>query len=694
MQWDKLKMWFGFCKNEELSISNTTIDISGDYLFKGKTIAIPHKYIFMTAYLYMIIPIAIFFLTWLKYYVGIFACAILFFGLRNVFRSHLQCDRKFLILPLKHIFVILIIISIWTYSSSYFFYQTWDMHARNAVLRDLIDYPWPVIYKENNCALDYYFMHWLIPALMGKVFGFTISNVILWAVNSIGIFIVFLCLCLYVSPQKTSSLYIILLIFIGWQGLNDIGYAWIDILQQGSYGLSSGFGWPDMYHGYGYQYTPNDGLLAWVHNQTIVPWIVISLFMILPKIENYAFLGLCALPYGPIPFVGIFVFLIVDFMGRIWTGGFLKAIRECFSVQNICAILSVFPVFALFFKANVAANHVGFYNVTNAFDMHHIVFLIVFYLLEFGIYCILIRKDYNHSLMFWVVIASLIVIPHIQVGGGRDFCMRASIPALFVLMVLVIKFILKHESEGLRPAMTVLVICLTISGYGTAKDWMARVKAVYANDWNPVVADDFITFSNKPADFFYCPGYLVPNYNETVFFKYLAKLSPIQRTTINLKSSEDLLKIETISDIDTYLDYLAGKDCTIYIATQDIQGYSLRQDTVDRMKALGFDRELDALMQSGFLSFIGIVDNGKIVTEQIGDNEHITYSNKVSGYPVIMESATLNTGNLSVINIKGWDYSVKGRGLNIVVRDNMTGCVVDSVCFDTYTDEMTCLRLQ
>ena len=98
------------------------------------------------------------------------------------------------------------------------------------------------------------------------------------------------------------------------------------------------------------------------------------------------------------------------------------------------------------------------------------------------------------------------------------------------------------------------------------------------------------------------------------------------------------------------------------------------------------------LMQSEYHSFIGIVDNGEIITKQIGGDEYICYQGEIDGYPAKIESATLNSGNFSVINIKGRDYSLKGRGLNIVVRDNQTGCVIDYVAFDTHVDEMTCVR--
>ena len=51
-----------------------------EYQFKGKMVSIPVKYIITAAYLYMVVPIIIFFMTWLRWYVGIPTTAIFLFG--------------------------------------------------------------------------------------------------------------------------------------------------------------------------------------------------------------------------------------------------------------------------------------------------------------------------------------------------------------------------------------------------------------------------------------------------------------------------------------------------------------------------------------------------------------------------------------------------------------------------------------
>lgn len=496
-----------------------------EYQFKGKTVSIPVKYIITAAYLYMVVPIIIFFMTWLRWYVGIPTTAIFLFGgwhlLKDVFKSF----NARLLIPIRELIISGVIIFAWVYTTTIFFYQTWDQHWRNALFRDMCNYEWPVVYDTTGNALVYYLMHWIVPALFGKLAGFTIANIVLCSWNALGVFLAFLCINAYIMPKKKTQIWIILVVLISWGGLNDLGYMWIDILGQGNYLLGNGFGWPDMYYGYGYQYTPNDALLAWVYNQTIAPWIGTILFMLCRRVSHYAFLGLCILPYGPIPFVGLVIFLVVDFVSQLIVKKHLEPLKEALSIPNICASISIFPVFLLFFKCNVSAQHVGFYAVPDPFGIKHLIFLAVFYLLEFGTFCLIIRRDYKHSILFYTMIVSLIIIPHVQLGFGRDFCMRASIPALFILMIFVIRYLIKNGYQvGISITIIALTICLSITGLGTLKDWANKIKSVRMNAYNPVVADDIGTFSDKQVgDVDWLENFLVPNYDRTAFFKYVAR---------------------------------------------------------------------------------------------------------------------------------------------------------------------------
>lgn len=84
---------------------------------------------------------------------------------------------------------------------------------------------------------------------------------------------------------------------------------------------------------------------------------------------------------------------------------------------------------------------------------------ILFVLLETGIYLYLLFKDVEDKGLFVVVAVSLMVIPFIRIGNAGDFCMRASIPGLFIVMLWCIETLGKKRMN-LRIA--VLLSCLVI----------------------------------------------------------------------------------------------------------------------------------------------------------------------------------------------------------------------------------------
>ena len=116
-----------------------------------------------------------------------------------------------------------------------------------------------------------------------------------------------------------------------------------------------------------------------------------------------------------------------------------------FSIPNVSVILPVFFVFLLFFTCNTAVNGsagvggMGWYIKPEYFTIEHLKTLILFYIIEFLCYSVLCYKEYRKDVIFYAVNISLFIFPLFRIGTGRDFCMRASISALFILMVIVIK---------------------------------------------------------------------------------------------------------------------------------------------------------------------------------------------------------------------------------------------------------------
>lgn len=671
------------------------------YQFKGKTISIPAKYIIIVAYFLMIIPIIIFFVGWLKWYLAVLFSMILLSGTFWMIKKDYWGDTEKIRLPLFHLILIGGMLGLWiAFSGSCNVgapVTNGDLIGRNALLRDLVEYSWPVYYPETDGYLCYYYIFWMIPALWGKVFGLSAAWLVQWIWILLILIVTFLLIVYLLKDYDIKSLWLISSFMILWSGMNLVGMMFCNIFGWANeISMSTMEGWCDAFGGNGepfeFLYRSNQDTICQIYNQ-IIFWLAVPLFVQNRKIHNYAMLGLLVFPFSPWGTIGLGILMIIDTIHIfIIEKNPMRIIAEIFSVQNLCAIFSILVVFGSFFTSNPKTQSTsgGFGMLSlSKFDSVHIIEIVLFWLLEFGVYWLFIRADFKKDFLFKILLPVLMLIPLFWMGGpgSRDFCMDVSQPVLYILMIYMIKYV-KDKVIG-KPLILrnlVLIICLVSAACSPIFDFGLKSRVMYANKSLAVRNDWFYTFSNKYPE----PNtsnQVVWDVEETIFFKHLTKnfekISPV---------SESLSGINSIIDINEYFDFLAGKDCTLYIAVQDIQGYSLRQETVDKITQLGFDNRLNILMQHEYHSFIGIVRNGEIVMEQIGGDELISYSSELDGYPVTMESATLNTGNFSTINIRGKDYSVKGRGLNIAVRDNLTGCVIDSVAFDTHVDEIPCTR--
>lgn len=531
--------------------------------FRGKVISIPVRYIVAAAYLYMVLPIALFCAGWLRWYVGIPAAIALLIGYVFINRKGKDAELPDLKIPVVVLLVSLFILIGWLFSSSYFFCQTYDQNWRNAVFRDLINYKWPVISPITGDTLCYYFMQWIVPAFVGKLVGFTAANgfLVLW--NATGVYLVLLLVYVYLRPKTNLQAALIPVLFLLWGGLYELGYLLVNAigLWEGDV-TGSTFTWALEWYRNGYHYCSNDGYLAWLYNQTIVPWLGAGIFLLQPKVKNYAFLGLCVLPYGPFAFCGFCVFLFVDFFTKMRTDGTIATVKSAFSVQNILAAVTIFPIFLLFYTMNSNTQNFGFYPLPIPFGPKYLFYIILFYLIEFGVYCILIHRDYKGSTLFWTVVVSLMIAPHIQLGGYLDFS-RCAIPGLLILMAMSIRSLFLHGADTGKSVISMsLVVCFVISALSPLQDWSSRIRAVHNNGWRPVRENTILTMINRAEALESCDNFVVSHPEQYPFFKYLAKADRMRESKVIL--SESNIHLEQNSESQSIAFPITIQEFTIY----------------------------------------------------------------------------------------------------------------------------------
>ena len=268
--------------------------------------------------------------------------------------------------------------------------------------------------------------------------------------------------------------------------------------------------------------------LSQVYNQVIAVWVAVPLFLEKKKIENLAFLGLCVFPFAPIPFVGIFIifslYSISLMQSDIKKKNFLW-IKEIFSIQNICAAITILPIFSMFYAMNTAtvmnSSSILFVPL-KAYDIPRVLTLLLFYFIEFGLFSILIYPMYKKDSLYWIIIVSLIIIPVFKIGGGRDFCMNASLPALYMLMIYVINYLMKLEwNVDNKSKIICCSITFTLAFLSPTSDVMLDISWIRTSETFPIVLDDIQTLSDKPLMEY--ENFLIDTPENTFFYKYISR---------------------------------------------------------------------------------------------------------------------------------------------------------------------------
>ena len=169
------------------------------------------------------------------------------------------------------------------------------------------------------------------------------------------------------------------------------------------------------------------------------------------------------------------------------------------------------------------------YVLLHFFTVKRVIVLLIFYATEFGIYWLLLYKENKKDPLFYFMLLSLIFIPNFKIGIGHDFCMRASIPSLFILMVYIMKYLFKHAHESLNSntRLLLLIICLSFGSLSAIGDYMSDIKNIREAKQFPIIADDVKTFSFRPVfddpEIFYTINFLCPDPYSNTFFKYFAR---------------------------------------------------------------------------------------------------------------------------------------------------------------------------
>lgn len=150
----------------------------------------------------------------------------------------------------------------------------------------------------------------------------------------------------------------------------------------------------------------------------------------------------------------------------------------------------------------------------------------------------------------------------------------------------------------------------------------------------------------------------------------------------------DYCNLDHMGELDSYLSALAHEQYTVVFASKDEFTESLREDTLEILRGFGLSADLAG--QDG-CNYLAIISGGEVLVEELSF-EQVEYKGAIlDGYVPIYALSRKNEWGDGVTSIKidGEEYTKNQSGLNVVVYNNQTRKIVDSVWFDTYEPENT-----
>lgn len=486
------------------------------------------------AYGYLLLPVVLFALGWLKWPLAIVVVVLaITAGVQCVRQSQGAEFEGFVgALQGKTFFFggMILLVMVWVGISGIggFAFQNGDYDMRNLMLRDLIEMDWPVIYDYTytradgseavfHGALVYYLAYWLPAAMVGKLAGWQAANVALYGWTVIGV-----TLALYqLLKQLQAFSRLAVFLFVFWSGMDAAGV----LMLEGKIPLD---GRHLEWWARSIQYSSVTTTLFWVFNQTVTTWLVVLLIFNQRNVRSLLFTYTLCLPYAPYPFIGLLPFVLYRLLqspslqqGELLRAGMRKSLREGLNGVSIAGTAAVGLSFGLYFLSNPQnTGKSGLVLTTGNTDWQVFGIIYCFFcLFEFALYALVIENKFRKNPYFGIAVMSLFLIPWYVGGINNDFVMRVSIPPLLVLLLFAIRYLLE---EGTEWRKYVLVGMLVIGAVTPVNEMIRVVHNTLILPPERWVYDPYKSF-RIPANAERSKFFVTQQPERAFFFHYLAQ---------------------------------------------------------------------------------------------------------------------------------------------------------------------------
>jgi hypothetical protein len=404
-------------------------------------------------------------------------------------------------------------------------YQNDDHRSRNGAFNLLVENSWPVVGSVPyegvvvERGVSYYIGFWLPSAVIGKLFGLRIGYLfqIVWAV--LGVFLFYFGICILLKRIKIWPLFVV----IFFSGMDIIG-TWLSGGDMQSISQSTHLEW--WCNGIA-QYSSMTTQLFWVFNQSIPAWLIVVLLLLL-KDNRYMVLILstavlsCTMPFvGLLPYCAYWAFsrdyLVKRFSKEWWKHWY----KDTFTIENILGG-GIMGIISYFFVSNSGNNSNTGLHLLSFRNGGWLVWL-TFIAVEIGGIIYISRNNTKEKPLLYISTGILLILPLIRNFGNdrSDLTMRASIPALLVLCVMVISSLSESLAKKSYYKFAIFVTILAI-GAVTPVHEMIRTISITKERY---VSEEYISVKMPASS---AEGKLKSIYwsadtDTNLFYKYLAK---------------------------------------------------------------------------------------------------------------------------------------------------------------------------
>lgn len=489
-----------------------------------------NKMLLQLGIFYLVLPFLIFIGGWTKLYIAVPTIFV------SLFCTWKACkDMPELWMPewnkdnfIKILFIIAVL-AIWIYYSGIgkFVYQNTDHTVRNRIFDMLVQHEWPVKSSKLITNLDgetgyfgiiYYIGFWLPAAIVGKLFGLRIGYYFqaVWAL--LGLVLLYYLMCCRWKKIKIWPVFVL----IFFSGLDVVG-AYLTNMDY----INSTEVWHLEWWANPYQFSSMTTQLFWVFNQAIPIWLATMISYVQKNNKNLVFILACSMLTSTLPFIGLLpitLFLCFSLVKapnkeRNLKQKFLFLIKDTCTLQNVLGGGTIGILSFCYLSGNLSGTNLMGENTRGPDFDNSLAKYVLFVILDLGIYVVLLYQYQKEQKLYYLVTGLLLIIPWIKVGAAGDFCMRASIPGLFLIMIWVMDAISRAWKEKGYVLFAGLILTILVGSFTP----IFEMRRTFSETFQRQNAGEIVYADEESEKHIFRSPNFSGNIEKSFFYKYLAR---------------------------------------------------------------------------------------------------------------------------------------------------------------------------